>query len=384
MSLAAKRSYDVIVVGAGPAGATLGYELARKGVDVLILEKERLPRYKACAGGVTVKTARLLDFDVGDVAQRVVTGVRVSYKGSREFARHYGQPLVYMVMRDEFDQCLVQRAKEAGADLIDNQRVSSVVAGTAGVEVMTADDTFAAQVVAGADGANSIVASSIGLAEGRELGVAMQAEVSVPGEMLIKWDSLLGLDLGHMRGGYGWVFPKKDHLSVGVGGPLCQAKKLKAAYQRVLDAQGLERYASDRPRSHFLPVLKNRAAIQHGRALLLGDAAGLVDPLTGEGIYYAIKSGQMAAPVIVERLQSNAIDLKAYQGAVARGILPELRAARALMRLFTWSAESYFSAVEGYDRLWNASCRLLRGETSYLSLKKRLGKFQFVFDLLSR
>jgi len=384
MSPVGKSSYDVIVVGAGPAGATLGYELATKGINVLILEKERLPRYKACAGGVTVKTARLLDFDIGDVAQRVVTGVRVSYKGSKRFARDYGQPLVYMVMRDEFDQCLVQRAREAGAELVDNQEVLSVVPGDADVEVSTAAETFAAQVVAGADGANSIVATSIGLAEDREMGVALQAEVRVPSSTLRRWESLLGLELGHIRGGYGWVFPKRDHLSVGVGGPLCQAKKLKDAYKSVLIAEGLAGFASARPRSHFLPVLKNRGAIQRGRVLLLGDAAGLVDPLTGEGIYYAVKSGQLAASVIGECFASNATDLRPYQDAVARDILPELRAARALTRLFTWSTGSYVSAIESYDRLWRASCRLLRGETSYISLKRRLGKLQFVFDLLSR
>ena len=102
-------------MGAGPAGATLGYELARRGVGVLILDKARLPRYKACAGGITVRTARLLDFDVESVAQRVVYGVRVVYKGKKEFTRWYDKPLIYTVMRDEFDYFLVKRAEEAGA-----------------------------------------------------------------------------------------------------------------------------------------------------------------------------------------------------------------------------------------------------------------------------
>jgi len=380
----AKHLYDVIIVGAGPAGATLGYELARKGVEVLILEKERLPRYKPCAGGITVKTAKLLDFDLSSVARQVTYGARVTYKDNREFTKWYDQPLIYMVMRDEFDYFLVQRAEEAGATVADNQRVHQLEVNHQGVEVVTTHDTFKAEILAGADGANSIVAKSLGLRKGIELGIGIEAEVSVPREKLIKWDSLMGLDLGHISGGYGWIFPKKDHLSIGAGGSLRQAKRLKPGYQKVLASQNLGSYEITQLRSHFLPVRKNGSAIHWGRSLLLGDAAGLVDPLTGEGIYYAIKSAQIAAPIITHCLQAGTIDLKGYQDAAAKEIMPELKASQALLRLFTWFPGLYFDAIEGSNRLWRASCRLLRGEESYISLKERLGSFQFLFDLLSK
>jgi geranylgeranyl reductase family protein len=380
----AKHLYDVIIVGAGPAGATLGYELARKGVEVLILEKERLPRYKPCAGGITVKTVKLLDLDISPVTQQVTYGARVTCKDDREFTKWYDQPLIYMVMRDEFDYFLVQRAEEAGAVVADNQRVCQLQVNHEEVEVVTTHDTFKANIIVGADGANSIVAKSLDLMKGIELGIGMEAEVSVPREKLIKWDSLMGLDLGHISGGYGWIFPKKDHLSIGIGGSLRQARRLKPGYQKVLASQNLGDYEITRLRSHFLPVRKNGASIQQERSLLLGDAAGLVDPLTGEGIYYAIKSAQLAAPIITHCLQAGIIALKAYQDAVAKEIMPELKASQALLRLFAWFPGLYFDAIEGSDRLWRASCRLLRGEESYISLKERLGFFQFLFDLLSK
>lgn len=380
----AKRSYDVIIVGAGPAGATLGYELARKGIEVLVLEKEKLPRYKPCAGGITVKTANLLDFDIAPVAQHVVYGVRVTYKNNKEFTRRYDKPLIYTVMREEFDHLLVRRAQEAGAVVADGQRVCQVEETAGKVEVRTTGDLFSAQIVAGADGANSVVASNLGLSKGIEHGVGLAAEISVPGEGLVKWDSLMGLDLGNIRGGYGWIFPKKGHLSVGVGGPPGQAKKLKARYQKMLVRQKFESCEATRVRSHFLPVAKNGAAVQTGRGLLLGDAAGLLDPLTGEGIYYAIRSAQIAAPIIGQGFQGGTIDLSGYHDTMVREIMPELRASRALARIFTWFPGLYFNGIEGSDRLWRASCRLLRGEESYISLKKRLGVFQFLFDLLSR
>jgi geranylgeranyl reductase family protein len=377
-----KSSYDVIIVGAGPASATLGHALARKGIEVLILEKEKLPRYKACAGGITAKTAKLLDFDIGPLTQQVIHGVRVVYKGNKEFTKWYNKPLIYMVMRDEFDYFLVRRALEAGATVADNQRVCQLEATANGIEVRTTGDALTAQIIVGADGANSFVVRNLGLEKGIEFGIGMETEISVPGEGLAKWNSLIGLDLGRIRGGYGWIFPKKDHLSVGVGGPLRQAKKLKSCYQKMLTWQQFENYETIRLRSHFLPAITKGAAIQWERGLLLGDAAGLLDPLTGEGVYNAIKSAEIAAPIISQCLRSGTIDLRDYQHTVAKEIVPELKASRSLLRLFTWFPWLYFNLVEGSARLWRASCCLLRGEESYVSLKKRLGALRLIFGLL--
>jgi geranylgeranyl reductase family protein len=372
------HSHDVIVVGAGPAGATLAYELALQGIDVLILEKERLPRYKACAGGITVKTAKLLGFDFSSVTRDTVRGAKVAYGNRHSFTKSYPQPLIYMVMRDEFDQLLVQRAREAGATLADNEGVDQVQA-----TEQSANRVFTARVVVGADGARSIVAASAGLMQRVDLGIGLEAEISVPGQRLVQWEGLMGLDLGHMRGGYGWVFPKKDHLSVGVGSPLRQAKRLKSGYQAVLKSHGLNDHAATRIRSHWLPVRRKGMAIQSGRCLLLGDAAGLVDPVTGEGIHNAVRSAQIAAPVIEHYLRDSSANLKEYEAAVDKKIMPELRAARALARAFAWFPGLVFDAVESNDRLWNACCRLLRGEDTYITLKRRLGPAQVLFDMLS-
>jgi geranylgeranyl reductase family protein len=383
MSDPSSLSHDVIVVGAGPAGATLAYELSRQGMDVLVLEKERLPRYKACAGGITVKTSKLLGFDFSSVTRNTVRGAKVAYGSRRSFTKSYPQPLIHMVMRDEFDQLLVQRAREAGATLADNERVRLVKIAEQVVKVETANHVFTAQIVVGADGARSVVAANVGLMRDVDLGIGLEAEISVPGQRLVQWESLMGLDLGHMRGGYGWVFPKKDHLSVGVGSPLRQAKRLKSGYQAVLKSHGLNDCSATRIRSHWLPVRRKGMAIQSGRCLLLGDAVGLVDPVTGEGIHNAVRSARIAAPVIEHYLQGNSANLKEYEAAVDKQIMPELRAARALARAFAWFPGLVFDAVESSDRLWNACCRLLRGEDTYITLKRRLGPAQVFFDMLS-
>jgi flavin-dependent dehydrogenase len=124
-------------------------------------------------------------------------------------------------------------------------------------------------------------------------------------------------------------------------------------------------------------------AIQSERCLLLGDAAGLVDPVTGEGIYNAVRSARIAAPVIESYLKGSSSNLQEYEAAVDKQIMPELKAARALARGFAWFPGLVFTAVEHNDRLWNACCRLLRGEDTYITLKRRLGPAQVIFDLLT-
>ncbi len=379
----AGRSHDVIIVGAGPAGATLAGELSRQGVDVIMLEKGQLPRYKACAGGITVKAARLLGLDLAPVTRDTVLGARVACGRRRPFTRSYPKPMIHMVMRDEFDHLLARMARQAGAALAENERVLRVRMNGESVTVETGDRTFAGRIVVGADGARSAVADSAGIARDMDLGIGLEAEISVPGQRLVQWENLMGLDLGHMRGGYGWVFPKGDHLSVGAGIPFRQARRLKSGYRSVLEAHGLQDCPATRIRSHWLPVRRKGMAIQSGRCLLLGDAAGLVDPVTGEGIYNAIRSARLAAPVIVDCLRGRSPGLAEYESAVDREIMPELRAARAMARFFAWFPGLVFDAVRSSDRLWNACCRLLRGEDTYITLRSRLGPARAVFDLLT-
>ncbi len=378
-----ERFYDVIIAGAGPAGATLGYELARRGAGVLLLEKKRLPRYKPCAGGITVKAAKGLGLDIAPVTRSVVRGVKVTYKGRRSFTKWYDKPLIFMVMRDEFDHLLVRRAQDAGAMLLDNETVCRIDISSRSVRAATGGMTLESRIIVGADGAGSTVAREAGLMGRVDLGMGMEAETSVAGEKLVEWDSLMGLDLGRVRGGYGWVFPKKDHLSVGIGGPLRQARRLRAGYRAMLKSYDLETGSVSRLRSHYLPVRRKGMAIHSERCLLVGDAAGLVDPLTGEGIDHAIRSAQIAAPIIHQCLKSNSPDLRQYQEAIDGEIMPELTAARGLSRLFTWFPGLCFSLVGGHDRLWRACCRLLRGEETYVSIKQRLYPFEGLFDLLT-
>lgn len=352
-------SYDIVVVGAGPAGATLGYELGRRGLAVLILEKEKLPRSKPCAGGITSRAARSLDFNIDAVTERIAYGARIWYRLSETFVKRHSEPLVYMVTRSKFDHLLIKKAQEAGVALIDGVRADELEVTDSGIKVITSKGPFIARIVAGADGAKGIVAKKLGLMRGVELDLALEAEVSVSGDKLAEWDSFIGLDYGQIPGGYGWIFPKKDHLSVGVGGPIHLSKRLKPYLEQLL--RHLGKYDIIDFTGHPMPRRRQGMAIQRGNALLLGDAAGLIHPLTGEGIYYAIRSAQLAAPVIANALQYGTIDLSGYQQAVDSQLMRGLEAGRVLSKLFTQSPRFYFDFVERSDSVWMHICQVLLG-----------------------
>jgi geranylgeranyl reductase family protein len=380
MAVPFTAQHQVVIVGAGPAGTILGYELAKKGIDVLILEKEGLPRYKACAGGITVRAANLLDFDIGPVTEQLINRVRITYKLGDECVKHYDKLLIHMVMRDRFDHFLAQKAREAGATVIDGQRVDQIQATADQAIVATDDYKFKTRIVAGADGANSIVAISLGLMRGGNFGLALQAEVSASSEAMAEWDSTAGFDLGYLPKGYGWIFPKKDHLSIGAWGAIHLAKDLEPYYRRLVESQNLGSYKVDSLKGHSMPLRKAGMAIQRDNALLLGDAAGLIHALSGEGIYYAIRSAQLAAPVITRALESNAIELQDYERAVDRELMPELQFGQSLLEFYSHSPWLYFNWIKRSEHLWRAACRWLRGENS--SIRQELGPYRPLFELL--
>ena len=122
----ARNYYDVIIVGAGPSGATLAYELAKRGIGVIVLEKEIFPRYKCCAGGITHKVLNLLDFDISEAIEETIYDIRFLYKLEKSYLGHYDKPLLYTVTRDAFDNLLVERAQQYGARFLDKQKVINI------------------------------------------------------------------------------------------------------------------------------------------------------------------------------------------------------------------------------------------------------------------
>jgi geranylgeranyl reductase family protein len=361
--------YEVVVAGGGPAGATLARGLARAGLRVALLEKQRLPRYKSCAGGIPVRTERLLDFPLDPVVEDTVCGLDITYLGRHGFRRDAGRPVARMVMRERFDALLLEQARAAGAAVFDGVAVRDVARCADGFAVETGEGALRCTFVAGADGANSRVARALNVGLGMYENVALEAEVRAPAPALARWRGLINLDVGYRPWGYAWVFPKSDLLSIGLVLPPGAGGHLRAGLDGYLSRLGLHDAEVERLVGHKIPARRGGEPIATDGALLVGDAAGLTDEFTEEGIYYAVRSAQIGARHIVRAHGRGDRWLGAYERAIDRELMPELRAARMVARLFYWwlcrSAWLTFRISKRVPYLWNALFRILRGESTY-------------------
>ncbi len=341
-----EQTYDAIVVGAGPAGSILAQQLAAGGARVLLLEKAHLPRYKTCGGGLTMKGVEQLPFDVSGAVEKVATGGILTYHG-RELARaDLPKPVAWLVMRDRFDQLLAEQAARAGVELVEGAPVRSVQQDTHGVTVMAGRERYRARLLAGADGVNSVVARATGLLRERQMGTAIEQEVAVPDSALRTQGALATFDFGALPGGYGWIFPKREHLSVGV----FQAAPGKAPHLR----EHLATFIAGQPvlkdlkvlhsQGHHIPLGGIPVPLHQGRILMLGDAANLADPWLGEGIYYAIRSARIAAPHLLAALDGHVPDLSGYTQEVQGELVRDFRHARYIAAVL-YRAPGFASAL---------------------------------------
>ncbi len=325
--------YDCIVVGGGPAGAASAYFLARRGRRVLLLEKQALPRYKCCAGGVPVKAKKVFEFDLSPCWEREITGAVFTRLSRERVAVDCDQVLGWVTRREVFDDFLVERAREAGAEILTETEFRSLEERPGEVLVRTLREKFRGRVLIGADGPRSRVADQISLNRRRLVGFALEVRVPISPAELSKRGHFLNFDFGRLRGGYGWIFPRRDHLSVGVG-TRHRVVGLKEDLLCYLEAEGLGEAARKIPvRGEFLSCCRYPPVLVKNRCLLAGAAAGLTDLLTGEGIYQALISGKLAARAADDFLEKGR-SLDVYTGMIRKklgrdllrsGLLSDLR-----------------------------------------------------------
>lgn len=316
---------DVIVVGAGPAGASAAYWLGKAGQQVLVLEREALPRYKPCGGGVPQAVFGRFPFSFSGVIERWVRHVRFRFRDGREVATDIPERTVATVMRDRFDLHILEHTQ---AEIRDRSHVTGLHQDESGVTATTAaGEVFRAGYLIGADGANSRVARLIGLRQGKRMGTAVEAEVPVDDSLLEEYADTALFIFGTPRKGYLWVFPKADHLSVGIGALQENVPDVAEILEQEMGRLGI-RTAGVRQRGHPLPIHVAHEPVRRGRVLLVGDAARLMDPLLGEGIRHAVDSGRLAAESILTN------DLASYGQRVEREIGHDLVWGRRWAQLF--------------------------------------------------
>ncbi len=361
--------YDVAIVGGGPAGASAAWALARKGVRVVVIEKATVPRYKTCGGGVVRRAARLLPLDLRDSADLMCHRVELNFLDSDlHFEVNRTEPVVTMTMRSQLDARLLAEAAKVGAEILSPCTAKAVVDRPDGLEMTTTRGVVVGGFIIGCDGAGSRVARMAGWNERLSMMPACEWEVYVDDDVLERFQRAPRFDFGVVAAGYAWVFPKQDHLSIGVAsihpGSFRGQRILEDYMARVGvgNVQRIERHGyviPARPRKH----------VARGRFLLAGDAAGLIDPVTGEGITFAIRSGQLAAEALLEMGFDSERVGEAYEQKIAREILPEIRVGRVLARVLydyprvtSWLFRRYGTA------LCNAVAKVISGEKTYREL----------------
>jgi geranylgeranyl reductase family protein len=364
---------DVVVVGAGPAGSILSYHLATAGISVVLLDKVKFPRGKTCGGGINVGTQKLIPFDFSPVIEGTITGISFTCKFEDPFTRRYAGPLMFIVRRENFDAFLASKAEEAGAHFFDQNPFLSFHPKDGSIDVETPLGTCSASYVVGADGSQSSVAKKMDLVRTPNFMLVMHSEA--PTSLIPDWEpDVIHVDWGSVKRCYAYMFPKKSSLSMGAGGVYNLASKIKKYHRAFLATRWKKEEALPFGAAGFMiPFLKNRGPIHAGRCLLIGDAAALADPFTGEGISSAVKSARIAASVLQEALKNRWDSLEPYQGAIDRDLMPELECSRLFREFFNLRPSYYHRKIALQDHWWNAMAKIMRGEKTFLDIKKRLG-----------
>ncbi len=368
--------YDVIIVGGGPAGSIAAERAARGGLSVLMLEKATYPRSKICGGAVSQKALDVIGGIDKELIERETFGARFFLPDYRNFAGTLRDRVAVMTRRENLDHWLARRAEDGGAVVQEGERVKDVLFTGDCVDVVTSENRYRSRMIIGSDGVNSTVARRSGIRTrwGDDIGMCLEAEVKL-GETVVDEcvdDRLVEFYFIEDRG-YGWVFPKRDHISIGIGEFSPRARNLKGSFSRFVRDVSAQKNIDIEGRisginSYRIPAGGYPRRIHGERVLLAGDAAGFVDPFLGEGIYYALKSGEIAADVAADAVESGDFSERFLQEYVTRcekEFNHDLKSALKFANFAYGHRDMFLKALWRDKRLFMEYMRTARGDRTY-------------------
>ncbi len=349
--------YDVIVVGLGPGGISLLKSLENSNLKVLAVEREIFPKKKPCAGGLTPKAYSILKEKFPEI-DRVVRERAYEfflYNGNREVVLSSRRVLTYLTDRAELDHFLFSSLNHSKFNLHLSESALSVEIGEGRVKLKTDKDSYVGRVLVDSSGVNSRIARQLNV--NREIGFTYERDLEVRKNELI-------VDFSNFNWGYYWVFPKGEWVTSGLGefkkwsnlrGKLIEFERKHGIYGNVLWESGFP-----------IPAGKRKNDVLRKNVLFVGDSGGLVDPLTGEGIFYAARSGILAGECLKRFFEkSDADELKNYKRRIDREFGGEFFWARVVGKLFFSFRNANLSLVERSEKIADLTAELLSGEVPY-------------------
>lgn len=367
--------WDVAVIGAGPAGLAAASAAAATGARTVVLERAEHPRYKTCGGGLIGASLAAVDGQIVLPARDHIRSATFTLRGGREFTRENGEPLLAMVMREEFDDALACRAVAQGAVLRQRAPVRAIDQAGDHASARLADgSSVTAKVIIGADGSSGVSARHVGV-RFAQVDLGLELELAVPPPVEREWAGRLLLDWGELPASYGWVFPKGDRLTVGVIAARGNGDATRAYLRAFTDRLGLGSLTVLRDSGHLTRCRTEESPLRKGRVLVAGDAAGLLDPWTREGISFALRSGALAGEFAAKAAVSGTpqeaeSSLAEYAAAINRALVPDMRAGRVLLSAFTRHTGTFHAGL-GTPKGWRVFVKMCRSEIAFQALVRR-------------
>jgi geranylgeranyl reductase family protein len=372
-----KNHYTAVVVGGGPAGSAAAHTLAKSGVDVCVVDRFRFPRQKLCGGLLTQRAkknyAAIFGSGWDELYEYRCNGAKF-FDGERlvNAIENYGE--LYVCDRYRFDARLIDKAKKRGAELVQGERVMVVDARNCICKLQSGKEITYRYLI-GADGVNSVVANSIFKNNAQRNGKAFALEVTLPVAGLSREIAEPEIYFDTIDWGYGWIFPRNDVVVIGVGGLFAKNRDFRAIFNTFFEERFGKAFTGA-VKGHFLPFGVYAKSMGRDGVLLAGDAAGLVDPITGEGIAYAMQSGWYAAQSVLEALSGKTKNVNAAYRTRCAEITGELVYA-AKIRNFLFSAATRELFITALARSSSAPHRymdLMSGDLTYRELLKNSGR----------
>ena len=359
--------FDVAIIGSGPAGGMAAIQCAKAGLKVALFEKEKLPRRKVCAGGIVKRAIDLLPDDLVYPVENICDTVELRLHSPEKSFQEKRDSLVTMVSRVDFDYALVKHERSFGARIFDDTQVNDVDPHDSHIEIETARQRYIASYLVLAEGANARISNCFWSDE-RVLAPAIESEIFSSPDQLARFNGIARFDFDVLPSGYGWVFPKKDHISVGICNFFKNKTSINESFEHYKQMISLPADYDERNKKGFIiPVKPRNAPYMKQRMLLVGDAAGFADPITAEGFTYALKSGIEAGNAIASGRNAEEIH-SLYNEAIHESIVQELNLAARLSKPF------YLSQTLRKILFKKQGERLCRGMTSFIEGKISYGK----------